>query len=149
MVVRTFTLLLWLAAAGVGCHHKTDAKSELQKTADLLDKAEPAPSPAPAPPVQAAPAASAPEQPAANPAPASPPQMVRQAIAAYKNGNFEDAVTRLQMLRATPTLTPEQRMSLQDSVAAVMAELYAMAEKGDPRAVQAVQQYEKLQTRPR
>jgi hypothetical protein len=32
-------------------------------------------------------------------------------------------------------------------MAAVMAEIYALAAKGDPRAIQAVRQYERLQTR--
>jgi hypothetical protein len=59
---------------------------------------------------------------------------------------MEDAVTRLQLLRATPALSPEQRMALQDSIAAVMTEIYSLAEKGDPRAIAAVAQYEKLQT---
>ncbi|MCI0541123.1 MAG: hypothetical protein L0Z50_38465, partial [Verrucomicrobiales bacterium] len=61
-------------------------------------------------------------------------------------GKMEDAVTRLQLLRATPVLSPQQRMALQDSVAAVMTEVYALAEKGDARAIAAVAQYEKMQT---
>jgi hypothetical protein len=72
---------------------------------------------------------------------------MRLAITSYKTGELEDAVTRLQKLRATPTLTPEQRMAVQDSVAAVMLEIYQLAEKGDQRAIAAVKQYEELQTR--
>ena len=71
---------------------------------------------------------------------------MQQAIASYKSGQLEDAVTRLQKLRATPALTPQQRMALQDSVAAVMTEIYGMAAKGDPRAIDAVRQYEEMQT---
>ena len=70
---------------------------------------------------------------------------MNQAIAAYKSGNLEDAVTRLHRLRATPTMTPEQRIALNDAMAAVMAEIYTMAEKGDRRAIQAVWQYEQMQ----
>jgi hypothetical protein len=71
---------------------------------------------------------------------------MQQAITAYKAGELEDAVTRLQKLRATPALTPQQRMALQDSVAAVMTEIYGQAAKGDPRAILAVKQYEEMQT---
>ena len=60
---------------------------------------------------------------------------------------MEDAVTRLQILRAQPALTPDQRMALQDSIATVVAEIYALAEKGDARAAAAVIQYERMQTR--
>jgi hypothetical protein len=74
---------------------------------------------------------------------------MQQAVAAYKAGQLEDAVTRLQLLRMTPVLTPDQRMALQDSIAAVMTEIYTMAEKGDTRAIAAVMQYEKMQTAPR
>jgi hypothetical protein len=71
---------------------------------------------------------------------------MRQALASYKSGELEDAVTRLQKLRTTATLTPQQRMALQDSVAAVMTEVYELAAKGDTRAIAAVKQYEDMQT---
>ena len=71
---------------------------------------------------------------------------MNQAVAAYKAGNLEDAVTRLQKLRASPVMTPQQRMALNDAMAAVMSEIYAMAEKGDGRAIAAVKQYEFMQT---
>jgi hypothetical protein len=80
---------------------------------------------------------------------AAPGQQLRGAIAAYKAGNLEDAVTRLQKLRATPVMSPEQRIALNDAMAAVMSEIYSMAAKGDSRAIQAVQQYELLQTQRR
>jgi hypothetical protein len=62
---------------------------------------------------------------------------------------MEDAVTRLHRLRSARTLTAEQRMALQDAIAAVMREIYASAEKGDARAIAAVRQYEEMQTKPR
>ena len=72
-----------------------------------------------------------------------------QALAAYKAGELEDAVVRLQRLRATPVMSPEKRIAVNDAIAAVMNEIYAMAEKGDARAKQALKTYEILQTRPR
>ena len=139
-----------MAVLAVGCSHKTDAKAELEKAADTFGKSDTAQvQPAPAPPPQLQPEPAPAAQPAAPPAPPVPArQMMSQALASYKSGNFEDAVTRLQMLRSTPTLTPEQRMALQDGIAAVMGEVYALAEKGDSRALQAIKQYEQMQTMP-
>jgi hypothetical protein len=74
---------------------------------------------------------------------------MQQAVQAYKGGQFEDAVVRLQRLRATPAMSAQQRMALNDAMAAVMTDIYALAAKGDPRAVQAVKQYEQLQTQKR
>lgn len=131
----------------VGCGHKKDAVGELEKVANAMAQAEPAPAPAP-PPSEPSPAPETPAQTA--PAPATAPaQEVRQALAAYKAGNLEDAVTRLQKLRATTTMTPQQRVALQDSIASVMTEIYTLAAKGDTRAIAAVKQYEQMQTRPR
>lgn len=72
-----------------------------------------------------------------------------QALVAYKAGQLEDAVTRLQKLRAMPTMTPQQRMAMNDAMAAVMSEIYLLASKGDSRAIQAVRQYEQMQTQRR
>lgn len=83
------------------------------------------------------------------PATPAPAQEMKQAVQAYKGGQFEDAVTRLQKLRATTTMTAQQRMALNDAMAAVMADIYALAAKGDQRAIQAVKQYEKMQTQGR
>ena len=144
-------LLISLATAlCTGCHHKTDVKTELEKTATLLTQpgeaqAPPAPAPEPTAPTPVA-SPAVPEVPALPP---TPSQQMHLAISSYKSGELEDAVTRLQKLRATPTLTPEQRMAVQDSVAAVMLEIYSLAEKGDQRAIAAVRQYEEMQTRPR
>ena len=112
---------------------KQSAASELEKAATEMTKTEPAPAATGGEPGPAV----------AGPAPA---QQVQQALADYKAGNMEDAVTRLQLLRATPVMSPQQRMTLQDSVAALMTEIYALAEKGDPRAIAAVARYEKMQT---
>ncbi len=132
-----------------GCSRKPDAKSELEKAAAILEKPD---APVVAPPQQPAPLASAaPQTPVAETAqPATTPsQQMRAAIAAYKAGNLDDAVTRLQKLRATPAMSPEQRIALNDAMAAVMGEIYAQAAKGDSRAAAAVKQYEQLQTQRR
>jgi hypothetical protein len=113
-----------------GCHRQTPL-SELEKTAAAMANAQ-----ASAPPSNAA----------AEPAGPAPAEQLQAALSDYKAGKMEDAVTRLQLLRSVPTLTAEQRMALQDSVAAVMAEVYTLAEKGDPRAVAAVARYEQMQT---
>ena len=75
-----------------------------------------------------------------------PAKEVKAAISDFKAGKMEDAVTRLQLLRAQTDLSPQQRMALQDSMAAIMTEIYTQAEKGDARAKAAVAQYEKMQT---
>jgi hypothetical protein len=116
-----------------GCQ-KPDAVNELEKVATALEKAEPAPAPA-------TPDPGTPREPSGPP----PGKQVQQAIADYKAGKMEDAVTRLQILRRMSAISPQQRMALQDSIAAVMTEIYTLAEKGDPRAIAAVQRYQQLQ----
>ena len=124
-----------LAVAAFGCRQKTDAKSELEKAASTFARAEPA---QPAQPLQPSPVPAD----AAAPAPA---QEMNQALAAYKAGNLEDAVTRLQMLQATRgVMTPEQRMALNHALAAVMTETRSLAAKGDARAIQAIEQYQAI-----
>ncbi len=150
MTKMHFPLLLCVGLIPVliGCGKK-DAKTELERATDTIAKADAGqaqPVPATPSPTPSEPAAT----PAAEPAPSTPPaQQMRDALASYKAGNLEDAVTRLQKLRATPTLSPQQRMAVQDAVAAVMGEVYGMAAKGDARAIQAVKQYEQMQTMPR
>jgi hypothetical protein len=146
----------WLAIGVIastlmaGCSRKADAKTELEKAASVLaqeDKGPAAPAPSPAQPAPTAQAPTVTEPVAPPPIPAS--QQMQEAMASYKTGQLEDAVTRLQKLRRTPTLTAEQRIAVQNSVAAVMNEIYEMASKGDARAIAAVRQYEEMQTAPR
>jgi hypothetical protein len=127
-----FALLTAIAVGLSACQKQPSAVNELEKAAAEMTKAEPA---VPAPDAAPRPAVAGPP----------PAQQVQQALTDYKAGKMEDAVTRLQLLRATPVLSPQQRMALQDSVAAVMTEIYALAEKGDPRAIAARAQYEKMQ----
>lgn len=133
---NNFVIAVASALVLVGCGGQPDANKELQKAAAAMAQVEPA---------QSVPVA-APNQTTPTVAPAAE---MNQAMAAYKSGNLEDAVTRLQKLRATPVMTPQQRIALNDAMAAVMGEIYALAAKGDARAIQAVKQYEKLQTQHR
>jgi hypothetical protein len=121
--------LALLVLAATACK-KEDPVAELEKSAAALEK------------TPAAPAEGATDAPAG----AAPAEQVKQAISDFKSGKMEDAVNRLQLLRAQPAMTPEQRMALQDSIASVMQEIYAMAQNGDARAKAAVAQYERLQT---
>ncbi len=133
-------MLIAVACAAVtvsACRKKSTAhsNSDLDKAASNFVVADPGPAAAPLPT-------------GAPPAPA-PAQEMQQAVQAYKGGQFEDAVVRLQRLRATPAMSAQQRMALNDAMAAVMTDIYALAAKGDPRAIQAVKQYELLQTQKR
>ncbi len=129
----TCAFLVTVALALAACR-KQDPVGELEKAAAAMGNAAETP-----PPTDAAADSTA----TAGPPPA---QQVKQAMDDYKAGKMEDAVTRLQLLRNMPALSPEQRMALQDSLAAVMTELYSLAEKGDARAVAAIASYEKMQT---
>ncbi len=140
--LKMMVLFGCVAVALVGCSRKTDTNRDLEKAATTFEKAEPA---HPPPPASPAPAQAPQPAPVAAPA-AAPAQQLNQALAAYKNGQLDDAVTRLQKLRATATLTPEQRIALNDAMATVMTEIYTLAAKGDARAQQAVKQYEQMQT---
>lgn len=125
----TSLALLLLVSVATACK-KEDPVAALEKSAAAMDKA------------PAAPAEGGAE---ATPGPA-PAEQVKAAVADFKAGKMEDAVTRLQLLRAQPVMSPEQRMALQDSIASVMQEIYAMAQNGDARAKAAVAQYERMQT---
>jgi hypothetical protein len=148
VLLRTALGCVCAGALLVGCTHKTDAKSELDKAAAALGTPEPTPAPAAPAPEPSAPTTSEPTLavPSVPTLAVTPAREMQQAITSYKAGELEDAVTRLHALRASPSLTAEQRMAVQDGVAAVMAEIYSLAAKGDPRAILAVKQYEELQT---
>jgi len=138
-------LSLCLAAAvPIGCGSKRDVNSELQKAAAAM--AQPEPAQEAQPPVAEA-TQQAPSATAAQTTPAHTlGQQMNQAIAAYKAGNLDDAVVGLEKLRATPVMSAEKRMALNDAMAAVMSEIYALAEKGDARAIQAVKLAEQMRT---
>jgi hypothetical protein len=145
---RSGTWLVGIVVALVaGCSHKADTNTELEKAAQALGDGGTAQAPAPSAPPPPEPAAPEAQPVASDPTPQlTPSQEMRQAIVSYRSGQLEDAVTRLQKLRMTVALTPQQRMAIQDGVAALMSEVYGMAERGDARAIQAVKQYEQMQT---
>ncbi len=125
---------LALLAFGLTACSKQDPVAELEKSAAAMEK-------------EGTPAEAAPAGAEATPVEMTPAQQVKQAVTELKAGKMEDAVTRLQLLRSQSAMSPEQRMALQDSMAAVMTEIYTLAEKGDARAIAAVAQYQKMQTR--
>lgn len=127
-----------LAVTLIGCGKKADAASELQRAANEMGAS------SPEAPVKTS-SSAAPTPVAAQPSQPPPAQQMNQAMVSYKSGNLEDAVTQLQKLRAQSAITPQQRMALQDAMAAVMTDIYARAAKGDARAQQAVKQYEMMQ----
>lgn len=133
VLVTSATLSICLS----GCGKKADTVGELERTAKIMEKEEPAPAPQAAPQAPQSPQTAAPTAP--------PAQQVNDALASYKSGNLEDAVVRLQRLRAQSAITPQQRMALQDAMAAVMTDIYARAAQGDARAQQAVKEYERMQ----
>jgi len=148
MIALRFVSLVFFLSTSllIGCSKK-DASSELQKAASAMSQPEPAQQTTAPEPVPQTPSPVA--QPAVVSTPKAQAQEMSQALAAFKAGEFEDAVVRLQKLRATPVMSPEKRIAVNDAIAAVMNEMYAMAEKGDARAKQALKTYETLQTRPR
>ncbi len=130
-----FACLSFALLAG-GCRRKppVSGSADLETAASKFAAAE------------AVPTATAPSNTAAV---AGPTQEMNQAVQAYKGGQFEDAVTRLQNLRARPGMTGQQYMALNDAMAKVTATLNELAAKGDPRAIEALKKYEQMQTQRR
>jgi hypothetical protein len=144
LAARELAILLsfGLILCAPGCSRKASVDRDLDRAVAALQQpglpeAPPATAPAPATPVQS-PAQPAPAAPDVG---ETPKAQMAQALAAYKSGNLEDAVARFQRLRTITSLTPQQRMAVQDAVAAVMNDVYALADKGNPRAVQALKEY--------
>lgn len=129
--------------AGAGCSRPANTNAELDKAAKTIAAEEASQKGAAVP--AAAPARSADTATAV--VAQTPAQQMDQAIAAYKKGELQDAVTQLQKLRAQAAISPGQRMALQDAMAAVMTDIYARAAKGDASAQQAVKEYERMQNR--
>ncbi len=134
--------ILAAVLAGVGCRKPTDAGGEMEKAAAAFQAPAEQSQPATTPSLNQG-------QPADSPKTVRPGEELSQAMTAYKQGQLEDAVVRLQRLRATPVMSPQQRIAINDAIAAVMGEVYVMAERGDARAVQAVKAYNQMQNRSR
>ena len=138
-----------LVISAVGCHQQGDANAEMAKAVKALEQADAAQPPVPAPNSAPVAGSAAPlAQPSQQPVSTQPvAQQMSQAMASYKGGDYTDAIVRLQLLR-TKVKTPEQSMAIQDAVAAVMAELYVRAEKGDTKAQQAIKQWQEVRNKP-
>jgi hypothetical protein len=117
----------------IGCGQKTaNTQSQIDQAVQSMARAT---SPAPA---------------AADSAvPPTPLQQMNDAVASYKAGDFEAAVTRFQTIRAHTAMTGDQLLALNNALGAVMSDLYTRAAKGDAAAGQAVKQYEQMQTQRR
>jgi hypothetical protein len=131
--ISTATVVSLVLIMGVaGCGRKSvDAKTQIDQAAQAMAKAEAS---QPPPTTTAAPTSA--------PAPA---RQMNEALTAYKSGNLEDAVTRFQTMRAHTAMSGEELMALNKAMSAVMGDIYARAAKGDVRAQQAVQEYQRLQ----
>jgi hypothetical protein len=117
-------VLAFFGLAVGGCHRQGDANAELAKAVKELEQA-------------------APGQPPAQAGTSLPvAQQMNEAMVAYKGGDYLDAIMRLELLRSKATKTPDQMIAVQNAMAAVMAELYSRAKKGDTRAQQAIKQYQ-------
>ena len=121
--------LVLLVATATGCHKPADASADLANAVKVLEQV-PAGQPAP---------------PQGNPnGQGSPPasQQVNEALTAYKGGSYADAIGCMELARLNPNKTPAQTMAIQDAMAAVMADLYTRAAKGDVAAQRAIAQYQ-------
>jgi hypothetical protein len=142
-IASTSALVCVVIACGLaGCGKEAEVVSDpidqMEQSLQVLQQAEPQPvavQPQVPPPQQTVPVEPAPQ----------PVQLMNQAMTAYQGGNYQDAVTRLQRLRAQPVQSPQQAMAIQDALGAVMAELYSLAAQGDAKAQQAIDHYQKLQ----
>ena len=141
-----FALFFSFTSALLGGCSKKNADTQLQRAVAAMAQPEPAQTPTTPEPMPQTPSQPAPQTSAS---PRTQAQEMKQAMAAYKAGDLDDAVIRLQKLRASPVMSPEKRVAVNDAIAAVMGEIYALAQKGDARAIQALKTYEQMQTRPR
>ena len=131
--MKNFSSLVTLAFAVLvgtaGCGRKTDASSELQRAVEAVS-----------------PKASAPPTQTSTPTPAS---QLDQALNSFKGGNYNDAVTQLHTVIVEGSngklpMTPQQFMAVQDASRSVLGELSIRAVKGDAKAQQAINEYERL-----
>ncbi len=117
-----------------GCRHKPESTTALENAAVAFQQAE---SPPPKPVITS---------PSMQTTAPSPSQELKLAQTAFQSRDFEQAAVRLQKLRAMPVLSPQQRIAVNDAIAAVMSEITTLAANGDARAAQALKTYERLQT---
>lgn len=128
---------VWICAVLLLLTSACRRKKEMQQSGDLESVAKSFPATEPA---------QTPAQPPGTPPMPAPATEMQAAVQAYKLGQLEEAVTRLCQLRARPGMTAQQYMSVNDAIDKAMNEIGELAAKGDPRAAQALKQYEKMRT---
>lgn len=133
-LLHLFIISVTLSLTLIGCSKKQDVDTEVRQVIIEIEKAAPAPA-GPTPP----PSAMTPNQTA--PAPNAPASKLSEALAAYKSGEYEKAIAQLDRLRNAPAMTGQQLIAMNKAMAAVMNDLYTLAEKGDARAAQAIKHY--------
>ena len=146
MKILTPLVAALVAVFGVGttsCSKKPSTDRALDEAVKALAQPDPGQQASPVVGQTPAPPPATPMPTAAATTPVS--QQMTQAVASYKSGHYEDAVVRLQWLRARKGNTAEQILALQEATAAVMGEIYARAARGDAAAQKAVKEYERLQ----
>ena len=138
-----------LVAAVTSCSKQVDANAELANAVKVLEKADSGQPPAPVEAAPTAPSAAAPGPTSQETITSLPvAKQMSQAMTAYKGGDYQDTIARLEWLRTKAIATPVQTMAIQDAMAAVMTDLYARAEKGDARAQQAIKQHQATRNQP-
>lgn len=78
----------------------------------------------------------------------APAQQLDDALAAYKSGDYQNAVIQLQAMRFHAHMTGAQLLALNSATDAVMNDLYARMAKGDEQAQAAIKEYQRLQNSP-
>ncbi len=129
-------VLCGLLAVVIGCgHNAADTKNQIDQAVQAMAQAK-------------APAEAVLTDANAAPVP-TPVQQMNDALASYKAGDYQTAVTRFQAIRVHTPMSGGQILALNNAVAAVMGDLYTRAAKGDAGAMEAVRQYEQMQTQRR
>jgi hypothetical protein len=129
-------VLCGFLAVVVGCGHSTaDTKNQIDQAVQAMAQAK-------------SPDETVVADGIATPVP-TPVQQMNDALASYKAGDYPTTVTRFQAIRAHTPMSGAQILALNNAVAAVVGDLYTRASKGDAGAIEAVRQYEQMQTQRR
>jgi hypothetical protein len=117
-----FALCLFSALALVaclsGCGSKEMKTSEIEKAIQAI---------APPPAAQAGQALSDPVR-----------QVMDHALAAVRTNDYVEGAVALQTLRSSPSLNADQLTAVQDAMATLQKQLAERADRGDPKAKQAL-----------
>lgn len=131
---------VWLLLVAAALIHATGCKRQGAIETTELENAFPAAT-EPAPASEPGPASSTPTD-------AQPVErIVRQAVSAIRSSDYDEAVVTLQALRSASSLTPEQLTAVQDTMGNLQTRLAELAERGDPKARQAMETLRQLKRR--